>query len=59
MKGINGEGHLYAVSDLLGTRLEVLRAQAYAMRNTAELQEWFKTVKESEFSTLDYCDLIA
>ena len=58
MNGINGEGHLYSVSDLLGIRLEVLKAQAYAMTNTAELQQWVKTVKESEFSTLDYCDLI-
>ena len=59
MKGINGEGDLYIVSDLLEMRLEVLKAQAYAMKNTDELQEWFKTVKQSEFSTLYYCYLIS
>jgi len=51
-------GFSYQINHLLGIRYEVLLAQAYAMENTEKLTEWYKLVKESEFNTLDYCELI-
>ena len=59
MAGVNGEGHLYNVSDLLGVRLECLKAQAYAMKNSEKLLAWYEQVKASDFDKLDYCELIA
>jgi hypothetical protein len=49
----------YDITAILHIRLECLIAQAYAMENTGKLQEWYQTVVDSNFATLDYCDLIA
>jgi hypothetical protein len=43
----------------LHIRMECLLGQAYAMENADKLQEWAKLVADSDFATLDYCELIA
>lgn len=58
MQVVNGQKKGYDINSILGIRLECLYGQALAEYNKEKLQEWFKLVSESEFSTLDYCELI-
>lgn len=58
MQVVNSEKKGYGINSILGTRLECLYGQALAEYNKEKLQEWFLLVAQSEFSTLDYCELI-
>jgi hypothetical protein len=59
MQVVNGVKAGYGFQAILHIRMECLLGQAYAFENADKLQEWAKQVADSEFSVLDYCELIA
>jgi len=58
MQAATGERKGYTITAILHIRFECLKAQAYAEENVEKLQEWYTLVQASEFSTLDYVELI-
>ena len=57
-KAVDGEQYLYTAQDLLGARYEAVRAQAYVMRKRGLFNNWKELVKNSDFESLDYAELM-
>jgi hypothetical protein len=57
-EGVFNGKHLYSIEALLHIRFECLKAQAYVMANNASMQGWYEQVKATQFTTIDYAELM-
>ena len=57
-EGVHDGKHLYSIEALLYIRFECLKAQAYAMANKDKMQSWYEQVKATQFTTIDYAELM-
>lgn len=57
-EGVYDGKHLYSIEALLCIRFECLKAQAYVMANKDKMQSWYEQVKATQFTTIDYAELM-
>lgn len=57
-EGVYDGEHLYTIEALLGIRFECLKAQAYVMANKEKMQGWYEQVKATQFTAIDYTELM-
>lgn len=57
-EGVFDGKHLYSIEALLCIRFECLKAQAYVMANKEKMQGWYEQVKATQFTTIDYAELM-
>lgn len=54
----DGESSTYTIESVIDIRYEAILGAAYAKRYAKELAQWFELVKQSEFSKIDYSEMM-